>query len=171
MITRHDLLDWLKSVDSKLSQKMMIVAVGGTALTLLGLKESTRDVDFCISKEYFAEFKKAAVSERFVVDLFQEGYIFAVQLPKDYTEKAETVHFSGKRLLLKTLSVEDIILTKTARFNNRDIEDIKAVVASRKVELKDLRKRFLQILETYAGREEDYTYHFDLVMKIFFGEK
>lgn len=171
MITHHDLLNWLKKVDDKLSQKMTVVAVGGTALTLLGLKESTCDVDFCISSEHFAEFKKAAVTEKFVVDLFQDGYIFTLQLPKDYEDNAQTISFSGKYLLLKVLSLEYIILTKTARFTTRDIEDIKAVVATGRVELKNLKKHFLQVLESYAGREEDYQYHFELMLKMFFGEK
>ncbi|MBI2666511.1 hypothetical protein HYX13_02770 [Candidatus Woesearchaeota archaeon] len=168
MIPSQDLLHWLQEVDQKLSQKMTLIAVGGTALTLLGLKESTLDVDFCISGKHFSEFKKFAVSTTFVVDLFQDGYIFTLQLPKDYREKAETIPFSGKYLSLKVLSLEDIILTKTARFTTRDIEDIKAIVATGKVKLEILKKRFAEVFETYGGREEDYQYHFELMLKIFF---
>jgi len=40
MITKNDLLLWLKEVDSKLEKKIVLVAVGGTAMTLLGLKPS-----------------------------------------------------------------------------------------------------------------------------------
>jgi len=35
MIAKNDLLDWLKDIDKKLKQKMTIIAVGGTAMTLL----------------------------------------------------------------------------------------------------------------------------------------
>ena len=170
MITRHDLLEWLKEVDGRLSREMAVIAVGGTALTLLGLKESTRDVDFCVVGEHFAEFKKAASSEKFVVDLFPGGYIFAVHLPENYLEKAKDVPFSGKHLQLKTLCLEDIILTKTARFSTRDIEDIKTVVETGKVNLEFLKKRFEHVLGSYAGNDEDYRYHFTLMLKMFFGE-
>lgn len=171
MITNHDLLDWLQEVDKKLSRNMTVIAVGGTALTILGLKESTRDVDFCISSKNFIDFKKAAVTKKFVVDLFQDGYIFTLQLPKDYEERAEAIPFSGKHLSLKVLSLEDIILTKTARFATRDIEDIKAVVVTGKIKLEVLKKRFREVFETYGGRDEDYQYHFELMLKMFFGKE
>jgi len=41
MITKKDLLNWLKEIDSKLKDKVVLTAVGGTAMTLLDLKEST----------------------------------------------------------------------------------------------------------------------------------
>ena len=88
MITKQDLLEWLKQVDAKLHQKMTIIAVGGTATTLLGLKESTRDVDFCLDAKDASEFKKLARSDIFVVDVFKDGFIFALQLPEDYRERA-----------------------------------------------------------------------------------
>ena len=51
MITRADLIEWLRKIDNKLNQKICLVAVGGTAMTLLGIKASTRDVDFCIESK------------------------------------------------------------------------------------------------------------------------
>lgn len=166
MITKQDLLGWLENVDQKLSKDIVLVAVGGTALTLLGLKESTRDVDFCLSEDDFSHFKDNSSSKIFVVDLFRDGYIFSLQLPKDYMERAEAIPFSGKHMVLKALSLDDIIVTKTARFHARDIEDIQAVLKTGKIQVESLKRRFQQVLESYAGNEEEYQRHFQLVLQL-----
>jgi len=48
MIDKNSLLKWLGNLDKKLKKNITLIAVGGTAMTLLGLKTSTRDIDFCI---------------------------------------------------------------------------------------------------------------------------
>lgn len=168
MITKQDLLSWLGEVDRRLEKEMTIIAVGGTAMTLLNLKESTKDVDFCVDSKDFAEFKTTVKSDLFVVDIFQNGFIFALQLPGDYREKA--IHYKQKfqHLNLKILILEDIILTKTSRLNTRDIEDIKSLANTGKIDLNILKERFKEIVDTFGGREEDFRYHFDLILKMFF---
>ena len=42
------LLDFLGQIDRELSRKIVIVAVGGTAMTLVNAKSSTIDIDFTI---------------------------------------------------------------------------------------------------------------------------
>src|SRR5471030_834283 len=44
----NDLMQVLETWDSKLRKKVFLAACGGTALTLYGHKESTKDVDFLI---------------------------------------------------------------------------------------------------------------------------
>lgn len=75
MITKKDLLEWLKEIDKKLKHKIIVVAVGGTAMTLLGFKASTRDVDFCVNGKEVNIFKKTTENDKFKVDLFQNGFI------------------------------------------------------------------------------------------------
>ena len=50
MIANKNLLEWLRKIDNKLNRKIIIIAVGGTALTLMNLKESTKDIDLCVEK-------------------------------------------------------------------------------------------------------------------------
>ena len=125
MIGRNELVKWLKSIDKKLRSKITLIAVGGTAMTLLGLKSSTRDVDFCIGfneKKYFEK----VLDKKFKVDIFADGYIFSEQLPADYVEKSKEI-VKMKNITLKALNPVDIIITKAARFNARDEEDIEAL--------------------------------------------
>lgn len=76
MITKKDLLSWLKKIDSKLKKKITLIAVGGTAMTLLNFKESTIDVDFDVGRDDYDLFKNA-IDKTFRVDIFVDGYIFS----------------------------------------------------------------------------------------------
>ncbi len=161
---QNDLLIWLKDVDKKLNKKMVLIAVGGTAMTLLGLKPSTRDVDFCLNSSDKADFKKV-LDEKFIVDIFVDGYIFSEQLPDDYEEiSKEIVRLNN--ITLKVLSPVDIIITKAARLNARDEEDIATL--SKYVDKNELIKRFNNVKDSYAGNEDDFAYHFSIILKRFF---
>jgi len=53
-LNKKTLLDILRYWNSYLKRKVHLIACGGTALTLLGIKPSTKDVDFMvpIEREY-----------------------------------------------------------------------------------------------------------------------
>ncbi len=53
-IGKSELIDRLRLWNSYLRRRVRLVACGGTALTLLGLKESTKDIDLMVpeAKEY-----------------------------------------------------------------------------------------------------------------------
>ena len=164
MIDKNDLLEWLRAADKKLKKKIVLIAVGGTAMTLLGLKSSTRDVDFCIKSEDKKDFEKA-LGKKFNVDLFTDGYIFSEQLPEDYAEKSKEI-LNLNSLSLKALSPVDIVITKAARLNARDEEDIRAL--SKSVDKEELIRRFESVVNSYSGKEEDYRHHLRVVLKRFF---
>ena len=164
MIDKSELITWLKGIDKKLKKDIVLVAVGGTAMTLLGLKSSTIDIDFCLSNEDKELFKKV-LDNKFKVDIFVDGYIFSEQLPEDFIDKAKEIT-KMKNITLKTLSPVDIVITKTARFNARDEEDIKSL--ARYVDKEELLTRFEQVVDTYSGSEKNYRMNFEIVIKRFF---
>jgi len=165
MISKNDLLEWLREIDRKLKCEITLVAVGGTAMTLLGLKASTRDIDFCVEGSNAEIFKKLTKDDKFKVDLFQDGFIFSEQLPDDYIEKSSKLEAGLVNIDLRALSLMDIIITKAARYNERDEEDVSTIAKTNKVKKEKLEERFKQVEETFAGRTEDYTYHFNLILK------
>ena len=167
MIGKGALIKWLHAVDARLKKKIVLVAVGGTAMTLLGLKPSTIDVDFCIASEDKRHFE-AALDKKFKVDIFVDGYIFSEQLPDDYIEKSKDV-LELDKIWLKVLSPVDIVITKSARLNARDEEDIRAI--AKYVEREELVKRFEKVASTYSGREEDYRENFGYILRTYFKEK
>jgi hypothetical protein len=74
--TAADLTRWLlEDVSPKLGQETEAIAHGGTALTLLGIKSSTKDVDFAFrTREAFDRFGKALAS----LDFEEAGDLRAV---------------------------------------------------------------------------------------------
>ncbi len=55
-LNKQQLFDFLEEVEKELQKKIILVAAGGTAMTLLNAKPSTIDVDFTIPAKYFDEF-------------------------------------------------------------------------------------------------------------------
>jgi hypothetical protein len=53
------LLDFLETLDNEMTERITIVAVGGTAMTILNLKTSTIDIDFTVPSSDYQEFEKA----------------------------------------------------------------------------------------------------------------
>lgn len=164
MITKKDLFNGLDMINDRLRNKVTIVAVGGTALTLLNIKDSTIDVDFCISSGDKDDFIEASYGIKFRIDLFFDGFIFSEQLPSDYIERSRSIKKWGKIELL-ALSAEDIIITKAARYNQRDEEDIKVIAQKMDVGKEELEKRFQKVVDTYVGNVENYRINFEFIIK------
>jgi len=82
-LSRKALLALLDAIDNQLGRRITIVAVGGTALTLLGAKESSIDIDFAFPDNELHEFDKALgklPKIGFRIDCFRDGTIFDVTL-------------------------------------------------------------------------------------------
>lgn len=168
MISTKELLGFIENIDKKLNKELILIAVGGTAMTLLGLKESTKDIDFCTLTQKDKEiFLKQAKNSKFKIDVWYDGYIFALQLPKDYIKKSKEFK-KYKYLNLRILNPIDIVLTKTARLNQRDVEDIEAL--AKHINKKTLIKRFNEIKESIPGSEKQYEENFKLILKEFFSK-
>lgn len=166
MSTKKDLIKWLKDIDTKLDKSITLIAVGGTAMTLLNLKESTKDIDFCIDSKDYNRFKRLVKDSKFKVDIFTDGHIFSEQLPDDYIDiSSEYKEADFENIKLRILDPLDIIITKAARYNERDEEDIAALAKAVDVDKSKLIRRFKEVLETYAGSEKDFEYHFEIILE------
>lgn len=161
------LLDFLKILDGRISRKITIVAVGGTAMTLLDLKPSTIDVDFTLPSEDKTAFDKALADEPhgFKIDVWKDGAVFCQTLPNDYLDKSiEVANF--EHTLLKALHPVDIVVTKIGRLDDRDMQDIEACIKRFSISKKQIKKRAATI--QYAGNEDIYRYNLECVLKRFF---
>lgn len=125
-IGKDRLLDFLGTVDTKLRRSITAVAVGGTAMTLLGAKASTLDVDFTVPGEYYGEFQAAlsAVPHGFVVQCWHDGAVFVNMLAGDCLERSLPVGPGLRNIRLRALHPADIVATKIGRLDPRDAEDI-----------------------------------------------
>jgi predicted nucleotidyltransferase len=159
------LIETLLEFDRHFGRTITMVAVGGTALTLLGKKESTKDIDVCFeSGGDLSRFVKVAgrlgyrtesgrlVGHGIIIDVYSNGYIFCVQLPQDYRERAIAIRKMDK-IQLFAISPEDLAITKTARLNERDIEDIKTIFSSYDIEKEALVSRYVSAMESSVVKD------------------
>lgn len=141
------LLDFLDEIEKELTRKIVIIAVGGTAMTLLKAKPSTMDVDFTIPDPYYNEFYLAMkiVQPGFQVDTYHHCMVFVTSLPEDYVKRSKIIKTSLKKIELRTLHPVDIIVTKIARFDERDEQDIESCIKKFKITKNQVVKRASQI--------------------------
>lgn len=162
------LLDFLEEVGKELTRKVTVIAVGGTAMTLLKAKPSTIDVDFTIPSDYYDEFQSALknIPHGFTVHCFHDGAIFVNMLPDDYLKKSIPVKKRIKNIELKALHPVDIVVTKIGRLDKRDLQDIESCIKKFKLKKKDIIKRAGQL--GYAADEDNYQINLQNVIKEFF---
>ena len=124
------LLDFLGEIDKELTRKIVVVAVGGTAMTLLKAKSSTIDVDFTIPSQYYGDFERAKdiLQPGFQVDLYHDGAVFLNMLPDDYLKRSKLIKTKLKNIDLRTLYHVDIVVTKICRLEARDVQDIESCI-------------------------------------------
>src|SRR4030067_386249 len=154
-LDKAQLLDFLRMVEKELSRQITLVAVGGTALTLLDLKPSTIDIDFTGPGEDVTDFKEALrnISHGFKIDLYNDGVVFSQILPEDYLEKSIRIRQTG-RIELRSLQPLDIVVTKIGRLDDRDMRDVEACIKGHGLTKETILSRAKQI--QYVGREANY---------------
>jgi len=167
-IKKDKLISFLKEIDNELGSEIKLIAVGGTAMTLLGLKRSTIDVDFDLSEEDSKVLKRTLeiVPHGFRVDIFTNGLIFSQQLPDNYLDNAIPIKVDFRSIKLYVLNPIDIVVTKIGRLDDRDMGDIKACITRCKLEKEKIIERAKHV--EYIGNEENYKINLKVVIKRFF---
>jgi len=161
-IDKRTLLDTLSIWDSYLKRKVHIIACGGTALTLLNIKESTKDVDFIIpnEKEYRYLLKiiedlgyrritgKGWAKEKgFIFDIYDGKTIFTTELLESPLEKGNNKPFKEfSHIYLGILNYYDLIIAKIFRYTSVDIDDCLALFNAKhkEINIEKLKERFYE---------------------------
>lgn len=125
-VDASSLNDIVRKLGDAVANDCTLVAAGGTALTLHGLKSSTEDVDFVAEYGDKGAVESVAASiggPR--IDLFSAGSVFNNPLLADYMSRAE---YKGKfgHVTLMAMTLLDVVITKIARADDGDMEDIRS---------------------------------------------
>ena len=159
-IDKQELLDTLGAWDGFLKRKVHLIACGGTAMTLLGIKESTKDIDLLVPDE-----KEYDYLTKTLIDLGYKsvtgsgwskdgGFVFELFRGKRVhtTELIESPLIKGKNILIQELShiylgalnYYDLIISKLFRATSVDIQDCLSLIKTKKkeIDIKYLTKRF-----------------------------
>jgi len=160
-INADELFELLESISGYLGRKINMYALGGTALTILGIKQSTLDIDINIdSKSEYKHITKIfeqigfekigtyrwLTQEGLAFDLFFGSNILGTNLLPDCLEKSKFIKSFGM-INIYTLSAYDIIISKLARGDERDFNDIKKIFESEKIDVKKLVERYEKTME------------------------
>lgn len=147
----------LLAIGDMLSKKIKVYAVGGTAMMLRGIKNSTLDIDIIFNnKKHRARFievlKKLGAKEfdatlayglrnnspimlefrdcRF--DLFTD-MVISSNFSDKMKERAKQIHEFGN-LIINVADIHDIIIMKSATSREKDIEDIISLIDKNKID-------------------------------------
>ncbi len=157
----NELMDILGTWDGLLRgrTKIHLVACGGTALTLLGYKASTKDVDFLVPEmaeyDHLAEFLTNAGYDRtgsygwqrpgevILFDLYPGKAVYTTELlTSPLAAGGSKVVRKWERLSMAVLNPLDLISSKMFRGSPADIEDCLILFEKEKIDLTGLDKRF-----------------------------
>jgi RNA recognition motif-containing protein len=158
-----------------LNIEIELFAMGGTAMVLKNIKESTKDIDFLTTSDY-KKIKKlfdlAGLTEESDsklcniwhlnntrIDIFYNEFILGIPLPDDWKEISEHIKDIGK-IRLYILNWYDLIITKIARSELRDIEDILSIIKTQKIDFAKLKKRYYGLAETSLITDYDYKFKY-----------
>lgn len=159
-IDKQSLLDKISTWDGFLKRKTHLIACGGTALTLLEVKASTKDIDFIVPVivewEYLINNLKQlgykSVSgcgwsrgDGFIFELFRGKFVHTTELlesPLDRDNHILLKEFSN--IYLGVLNYYDLIISKLFRATGIDIDDCLSLIMSKRkeIDLKRLKERF-----------------------------
>lgn len=155
-INADELYELVESIQKYCDKNIKLYALGGTALTILGLKKSTLDVDINIATQaeynYIIKlfeqigFKKIGpirwlTQEGLAFDLFHGEYILGTQLLDDALSRAKLAK-EFEKMTIYTLDTYDIIISKLARSDQRDFDDIQVILNTANIDLKLLANRY-----------------------------
>lgn len=154
-----DLLNTLENWDGLMNFRIRLIACGGTALTLLNIKESTKDIDFIVPEknEYdkLMKFLKALNyrykgnglanedDPNFIYQFWCGNRVFTTDLLESPLK--ENNHILIKKwshIYLGTLNLTDLIITKMFRGTPADRKDCIAAFATGQVDAEKLLERY-----------------------------
>lgn len=160
-LTGDKLLQTIDNWDRLLNFRVRLIACGGTALTLLNIKDSTKDIDFVVPvvAEYerlmkFLEavgYREKAGGLEHPADplfLYQFSYgsrVFTTDLLNSPLETGKHILIKELRhIYLGALNLIDLIITKMFRGTGVDVDDCLAVFETGRVDADELLERYAE---------------------------
>jgi len=180
-LKQKDLLATLGLWNGFLNKKVHLIACGGTALTLLGVKESTKDVDMLVpvDQEYNYLIKTLEQlgyvqetgsgwrrkGELFVFDLFKGKRVHTTELLESPLEKVNhTLIKELSHIYIGALNPYDLIVSKLFRGTNVDVDDCLMLFRAKhkEITLDLLRERFIETAKYDTSQDrliKDWEYY------------
>lgn len=181
-IDKEKLLLELDGWNTFLKRKVHLIACGGTAMTLLGIKPSTKDIDFMVPNPpehaYLIDTLKRlgyklvtgygyAWKSPFVFDLFCGNKIHTTELLESPLSEGGNVYYDElSQIYIGILNYYDLITSKIFRGTQIDFDDciMLAKAKTAEIDLDLFEKRFLETA-SYDVSEKKYIKNMELFLK------
>ncbi|HSV43465.1 MAG TPA: DUF6036 family nucleotidyltransferase [Candidatus Bathyarchaeia archaeon] len=186
-INKQELLEILQQWNRFMHRKVRLVACGGTAMTLLNVKDSTKDVDFMVPEigeyDYLISVIKdlgytnirgygwQRPGENFIFDLFQGKAIHTTELLASPLEEGRhSVYEVLNRIEIFILNDYDLISSKMMRGEGVDFDDCLALLKAHEeqIDLDKLRMCFNELV-AYDISEDRIKGNMDMLLQRFSG--
>ena len=182
-INKETLLNTLSAWNSYLHKKVYLIACGGTALTLVNVKASTKDIDFMIPDEREYKYLTGILEdlgyknktgygwtkdEGFKFDLFLGNKIFTTELLESPLEKNNNIKLREfTHIYVGVLNYYDLIISKVFRYSPVDIKDCLALFKAKhgEIDIEKLKNRFYET-SSYDTSDEKNKKHFQHFLSI-----
>ena len=150
-ITKDRFLEVLSDWNTFMKKKVHLIACGGTALTLLDVKPSTKDIDLIVPYEREHDYLVSALKDLgyksasgwglsrddgFIFDLFRGNKVHTTELIEPILDKGN--HMLVKEysyIYLGMLNFYDIIISKLFRATSVDVDDCLMLIKAKKREI------------------------------------
>lgn len=168
--TRREFNILLKAMDANLERKVEIIVIGGAA-ALLQYKSTrlTSDIDsFNNINSLQAAYKKAKKETGLDIPLSQAG---VADGPYNFEDRLKTYKgISMKKLIVKIPEIHDLILMKTVRGYEHDLEVIQEICRKNRVNRKVLVERYETEMGHVIGNKSTLDLNFAAVLSRCFGD-
>jgi len=161
-IDTENLLNTLSMWNSYLQKKVHLIACGGTALTLMIIKDSTKDIDLIVPEEGEYEYLVKKLidlgykqvtqyglqkDDGFIFDLYPGNNVYTTGLLESPLKERNNLKYKEfSSIYLGILNIYDLIISKIFRYSSTDIEDCKALFEAKlkEIDIDKLKKRFFE---------------------------
>ena len=182
-IDKQGLLDNMSAWDAFLKRRVHLIACGGTALTLLSVKPSTKDIDLLVPNldeyDYLVGILKQLGytsasgwgwkrGDGFIFDLFRGKSVHTTELLESPLHKSNhTLVKEFDRIYLGVLNCYDIIISKLFRATAQDMDDCLLLVKSKRndIDFKYLEARFRETA-SFDVSQDQVNKNFEHFLKI-----
>lgn len=182
-INAADLWEELRTWNGYLKRKVRLVACGGTAMTLLGVKASTKDVDFMVPQHKEHDYLIKTLQQLgyrpergfgwkqegsfFIFDLFRGNMIHTTQLLESpLLEGNSFLIREFDRIEVRALNNYDLIVSKLMRGSSVDYEDCLMLYEKKEneIDLDQLKARYDETI-SYDISENRIRGHLDFFLE------
>ena len=184
-IDKQGLLDALGAWNGFLKRKVNLVACGGTALTLLDIKASTKDIDLLVPEtdeyNYLLKILKDlgyssasgsgwARDDGFTFDLFRGKSVHTTELLESPLDKGNNIPVKEfSYIYLGVLNYHDLLISKLFRGTSVDMDDCMMLMKAKRseIDINRLSRRFKETAsyDVSEGKVNNNLEHFIRLLK------